>query len=40
MHTEWVETAAGQVECEEGVEMSPLVSYAGALYNTPDRMIV
>lgn len=29
MHTEWVETSGGTVECEQGVEVSPLVSYAG-----------
>ncbi|KAI8466609.1 MAG: hypothetical protein J3K34DRAFT_483969 [Monoraphidium minutum] len=29
LHTAWVEGAGGEVVCEEGVEVSPLLSYAG-----------
>jgi UDP-N-acetylglucosamine/UDP-N-acetylgalactosamine diphosphorylase len=29
LHTAWVEAAGGEVAAEEGVEVSPLVSYAG-----------
>ncbi|KIY98729.1 hypothetical protein MNEG_9235 [Monoraphidium neglectum] len=29
LHTAWVEDAGGQVAGEEGVEVSPLLSYAG-----------
>ncbi|GAB4820374.1 hypothetical protein N2152v2_007420 [Parachlorella kessleri] len=29
LHKSWVEAAGGSVECPEGVEVSPLVSYAG-----------
>ena len=29
LHRTWVEAAGGRVECEEGIEVSPLVSYAG-----------
>lgn len=29
LHTSWVENSGGEVKCELGVEVSPLVSYAG-----------
>lgn len=29
LHASWVQRAGGVVECAEGVEVSPLLSYAG-----------
>ena len=29
LHSSWVRWAGGVVECDDGVEVSPLVSYAG-----------